>query len=125
MKTAKFFMILIAALMLAVTAAVAQDTIPVAKQDTVGALRATPKEEGATPKKDAKKKASEVTFKVNMTCENCQKRIEKHIAWEKGVKDLRVDLDKKLVTVKYDSKKTDEDALKKAIEGLGYTAEKE
>jgi len=107
------------------TAAVAQDTIPAAKQDTVGVLRETPKENKTPKTKVAKKKqAAEVTFKVNMTCENCKKRIEKHIAWEKGVKDLTVNLDEKLVTVKYDGKKTDEASLKKAIEGLGYVAEK-
>ena len=79
----------------------------------------------AQDKKDSKKKKTEdVTFSVNMTCGNCKARIEKHISWEKGVKDLKVNLDKKQVVIKYDPSKTKEDALKKAIEDLEFTCEK-
>ncbi|MDR0748873.1 MAG: heavy-metal-associated domain-containing protein [Tannerellaceae bacterium] len=70
-----------------------------------------------------KKKSEEVTFSVNMFCENCKAKIEKNISWEKGVKDLTVDLEKKAVKIVYDSKKTTEEELKKAIEKLGYTCE--
>jgi copper chaperone CopZ len=72
-----------------------------------------------------KKKVEEVTFTVSMFCGNCQAKIERHISWEKGVKDLKVNLDKKTVTIKYDPSKTTEEALKKAIEGLEFTCEKE
>ncbi|MDR3245992.1 MAG: heavy-metal-associated domain-containing protein [Prevotellaceae bacterium] len=71
-----------------------------------------------------KKKVEEVTFTVSMFCGNCQAKVERHIAWEKGVKDLKVNLDKKTVTIKYDPSKTTEEALKKAIEGLEFTCEK-
>ncbi|MDR0700385.1 MAG: heavy-metal-associated domain-containing protein [Tannerella sp.] len=73
---------------------------------------------------DKKKKTKEVTFSVNMTCENCKAKIERHISWEKGVKDLTVNLDKKQVTIKYDPAKTAEDKLKKAIETLEFTCQK-
>jgi copper chaperone CopZ len=76
------------------------------------------------PKDKAKKKKSEeVTFTVNMYCENCKTKIEKNISWEKGVKDLTIDLEKKTVEIVYDAKKTTEEKLKKAIEKLGFTAE--
>ena len=75
-------------------------------------------------KGNKKKKTEEVTFTVNMTCGNCKAKIERHISWEKGVKDLKVDLDKKQVVIKYDSAKTNEESLKKAIEGLEFTCEK-
>jgi len=75
-------------------------------------------------KAEKKKKVEEVTFTVNMTCGNCQAKVERHISWEKGVKDLKVNLDKKTVTIKYDPAKTTEDALKKAIEGLEFTCDK-
>jgi copper chaperone CopZ len=81
------------------------------------------KKEQTEKKAGKKKETKEVTFKVNMTCGNCKAKIERHISWEKGVKDLKVDLDKKLVTIKYESGKTDEATLKKAIEGLEYTCE--
>jgi copper chaperone CopZ len=73
---------------------------------------------------DKKKKTEEVTFSVNMTCENCKAKIERHISWEKGVKDLTVNLEKKQVTIKYDPAKTTEDKLKKAIEALEFTCQK-
>lgn len=69
-----------------------------------------------------KKNTEEVTFKVSMSCNNCKKKIEKNIPWEKGVKDMEVDLESKTVTVKYDSKKTTADNLKKAIEKLEFAS---
>ncbi|MDR0537147.1 MAG: cation transporter [Tannerellaceae bacterium] len=70
--------------------------------------------------KEQKKKSEEITFAVNMFCENCKAKIEKNIAWEKGVKDLNVNLEKKTVTIIYDPQKATTDKLKKAIEKLGY-----
>ena len=66
-------------------------------------------------------KKSEVTFLVSMTCENCQKRIEDNISFEKGVTGLDVNLPQKTVTIKYRKDKTTPDKLKVAIRKLGYT----
>ena len=79
-----------------------------------------------TDKKPAKKKkgeVKEVTFKVHLHCENCVKKVQENIAFEKGVKDLHVCLEDQIVALKYDSAKTSEDALKAAIEKLGYPVE--
>ena len=79
-----------------------------------------------TDKKPAKKKkgeVKEVTFKVHLHCENCVKKVQENIAFEKGVKDLHVCLEDQIVALKYDSAKTSEDALKTAIEKLGYPVE--
>jgi copper chaperone CopZ len=70
-----------------------------------------------------KKKTEEVVFLVNMFCENCKKKIEKNVSWEKGVTDLRVNLDEKKVTILYDSQKTTVASLQTAIEKLGYSCE--
>ena len=69
-----------------------------------------------------KKKAElkEVTFHVHLHCANCVKKVEENIAFEKGVKDLKVSLDNQTVYIKYDAAKTSEAALKAAIEELGY-----
>lgn len=75
-----------------------------------------------TMAKDGKKEKSEVTFLVSMTCENCQKRIENNIAFEKGVTALNVNLPDKLVTIEYRKDKTSPEKLKEAIQKLGYTA---
>jgi copper chaperone CopZ len=74
--------------------------------------------------KNQKKKSEKVTFSVNMYCESCKAKIEKNVSWEKGVKDLTVNLEKKTVSIVYNPQKTTEEKLKKAIEKLGYTAEK-
>lgn len=76
----------------------------------------------ATVMKDNKKEKAEVTFLVSMTCEKCQKRIEKKLSFEKGVTKLDVNLPRKTVTIEYRKDKTSPDKLKKAIKKLGYTA---
>lgn len=70
------------------------------------------------------KKTETVTFKVSMHCKNCVNKITDNISFVKGVEDLKVSLDEKIVTVTYNPAKTDEATLQKAIEKLGYTAEK-
>jgi copper chaperone CopZ len=63
----------------------------------------------------------EVTFSVSVDCDHCKKKIMNSIPHEKGVKDLKVDLAKKEVWIKFDSKKTDKAKLQKAIEKLDFT----
>ena len=76
-----------------------------------------------TASADSKKKAQNVqtvTFSVSMHCENCQKKIEGTVGWEKGVKDLKTDLDKKLVVIRYDTRKITRQQLLGKIQELGY-----
>lgn len=75
-------------------------------------------------KKKVDKKTATVTFKTTIHCKNCVKKVNDNIAFEKGVKDLKISLDEKLVTITYDPSKTDEATLAKALEKLGYKAEK-
>ena len=72
----------------------------------------------AGPKK--KVEIKEVTFSVHLHCQNCVNKVQENIAFEKGVKDLKVSLDQQTVYVKYDAAKTSEATLKAAIEKLGY-----
>lgn len=75
----------------------------------------------ATDKKPKKKgEQKEVTFYVHLHCENCMNKVQENIAFEKGVKDLKVSLEEQTVYVKYDVAKTSEETLKAAIEKLGY-----
>lgn len=67
-----------------------------------------------------KGEVKEVTFLVHLHCENCVKKVQENIAFEKGVKDLKVSLEDQTVAIKYDAAKTSEDTLKVAIEKLGY-----
>lgn len=65
-------------------------------------------------------KTAEVTFSVPVDCPNCKKKLESVLPHEKGVKDLKVDLEKQTVWFKYQPDKTNKDNLKKAIEAQGY-----
>jgi len=75
-------------------------------------------------KQSTEKKIADITFNVSMHCKSCQEKIERIIPFEKGVKDLTVDLEHKTVKVIYDPRKTNEEKLKKAFENLDYTCEK-
>ncbi len=70
-------------------------------------------------------KPEKVTFLTNLRCNNCVKKVNENIAFEKGVKDLTVSLDKQTITVTYDPAKTSPETLAKAIEKLGYKAQKD
>ncbi len=83
----------------------------------------TAEQSALTDKKPTKKKKGEikdVTFNVHLHCENCVKKVQENIAFEKGVKGLDVSLENQTVAIKYDAAKTSEETLKKAIEELGY-----
>ena len=45
----------------------------------------------AVAQKEAKKKEAQTTFAVEIMCDNCVKNIKKNIAYEKGVKNLKID----------------------------------
>lgn len=63
-----------------------------------------------------------VVLQCDLHCKGCCDKIMKNIAFEKGVKDIVCDLDKKTVTVTYDTRKTDLDTLLKAFERIGKPA---
>lgn len=63
-----------------------------------------------------------VVFNVDMDCHSCQQKIEKNIAFEKGVKAMNVSLEKKTVDITYDSRKTDVVKLQQAFKKIGYEA---
>lgn len=74
----------------------------------------------AKPKKDLKT----VTFKSNPHCKACANKIQENIAFEKGVKDLKISVEEQTITITYDAAKTSEEKLAAAIKKLGYKAEK-
>ena len=74
----------------------------------------------AQEKKEKKNNKETVLFDVSMTCDNCKKRIEKNIPFEKGVNDMKVDLPNKTVMIVYQNNKTDISKLRTALEKMGY-----
>ena len=96
----RFLFITVALLLIAGTAAFAQD-------------------------KKQKKQANiqEVTFVTSIDCKNCVKKVEANLPYEKGIKDMKVNLEDKTIWIKYDADKTDKEKLAAAIVKLGYEAE--
>jgi mercuric ion binding protein len=74
---------------------------------------------------DKTKSTETVIFKTSIDCENCINKVMSNLPYEKGIKDVRCDLDTKEVTVTYQKGKNNPDEIKKAIEKLGYTAKLE
>lgn len=64
-----------------------------------------------------------VVFKVEqMMCQNCEKKVKENIRFEKGLKSLQTDLEKKTVTITYDPEKTDVKKLKEGFKKFKYEA---
>ncbi|MGN0190930.1 MAG: heavy-metal-associated domain-containing protein [Candidatus Cryptobacteroides sp.] len=73
--------------------------------------------------KNPKTEIKTVTFSASLHCKACVNKVMENISFEKGVKDLKVDLEKREITVKYDSSRTSVEKLAAAIEKLGYKVE--
>ena len=78
----------------------------------------------ANAQEKQQKKNETVKYWVSMTCESCKAKVEKNIAFEKGVKDMIVDLETKTVTINYKAKKTSPEKLEKAFKELGFKTER-
>lgn len=68
--------------------------------------------------KKSKADIKEVIFHAHLHCNNCVKKIQENISFEKGVKGLEVSLEKQTIAVRYDAAKTSVETLKAAIEKL-------
>lgn len=68
------------------------------------------------------KEKKTVTYDVSLHCHECVDKVQKNMAFEKGVKDMKIDLENKQVTLTYFPEKTDDAKLIKAFEDLGFKA---
>jgi copper chaperone CopZ len=64
-------------------------------------------------------------FVTDVDCENCAKKIDNSLPFQKGVKEVTVDVPSKKVTVTYDASKTNDEAIIKALKKVKITAEVE
>ncbi len=72
---------------------------------------------------ESTKEKKVVKILTSLDCQACVEKINKNIAFEKGVRKIEADLETKIVTITYRSDKTTPEKLAKAIRKLGYTAE--
>ena len=72
---------------------------------------------------DVKKKKESATFFIEaMDCDHCVKKVEKNIAFEKGVTDLKCDLSTRTVVVTYRADKTSATRLVSAFKKIEMDA---
>lgn len=69
------------------------------------------------------KGTEELKIKSSVVCGMCETRVIAGLAYEKGVKEVTVDLKAKEVTVKYSPSKTTPDEIRTALTKLGYDAD--
>ena len=62
-------------------------------------------------------------FKTSAVCDMCKARIEKSLAYEKGVQSASLDVPSKVLTVTYRADKTTPEALRTAVQKTGYDAD--
>ena len=72
----------------------------------------------AAPKQKVEKKISTVVFTTDLDCHHCAQKVLNTIPYEKGIKDVQVDVPTKTVTVKFDEAKNSTESLTKAFESI-------
>ena len=75
----------------------------------------------AQKKSDAQFKTT--VFVTDVDCETCAKKIDNSLPFQKGVKEVKVDVPTRKVTVTFDTTKTNEEALIKAFKKIKINAE--
>jgi len=75
-----------------------------------------------TANADEPKKDATTVFITDIDCAGCAKKVNDTIPYEKGVKDVQVDVDAKTVTVKYNPSKTDDETIIKAFAKIKINA---
>jgi periplasmic mercuric ion binding protein len=69
------------------------------------------------------KKIATVEIQTSAVCGMCKDRLERGLAFEKGVKDVALNDSTKILTVKYLIRSTNPDVLRRKVSKLGYDAD--
>jgi len=77
----------------------------------------------ASPVAATKGSTAQVQFKTSAVCDQCKARLEKSLAYEKGVQSATLDVPSKVLTVNYRPDKTTPAALRSAVQKTGYDAD--
>ncbi len=66
---------------------------------------------------------AELKIKTSAICDMCKETMEKHMAFEKGVKKSSLDVDSKILTVTYNLTKITPEQIRAAVSKSGYDAD--
>ncbi len=64
-----------------------------------------------------------VEIKTNAVCETCSNNLFKALMTSKGVQDVKINLEKSIVEVYYNSKKINAAQIREVISNVGYDAD--
>lgn len=78
---------------------------------------------GCATTKDGKPVRRTAFIQTNSICGDCKERIEGVLNYESGIIYADLNLDNKKVEVKYNSKRTSLDEIRKTISKIGYQAD--
>lgn len=70
------------------------------------------------------KETTEIKVKTSAQCEMCKQRLEKAMAYEKGIKSSTLDVETATLTVVFKPNKTTPEKIREAISKTGYDADK-
>ncbi|MCH5330347.1 MAG: cation transporter [Alistipes sp.] len=79
----------------------------------------------ADEKPRAEKKTVTTVFCTDIDCDHCKAKVMNTIPFEKGIKEVEVDVPTKKITVTYDPSKNSDESLIKAFAKIKVKAEKE
>ncbi len=79
--------------------------------------------EAAESSKKVKPTIEEQTFIADIDCEKCVAKIMNYMPFQKGVKDVEVDLKTKSVEMRFDSRKTSVPTITKLFEKIDVKVE--
>ena len=69
------------------------------------------------------KKTAELKVKTSAICSQCKDRIEQGMAYEKGIRDINLDVSTKIATISYNPSRTSPNEIRLEISKLGYDAD--
>jgi periplasmic mercuric ion binding protein len=73
--------------------------------------------------KDDTAKTKTTCFKSSMHCAGCENTLFETLRFEKGVKEIKTDLESNTIKVVYDNRKNSPESLAKVIQKKGYKAD--
>lgn len=64
-----------------------------------------------------------IKIKTSAKCGMCKKKLEREVTLSKGVKEAKLDLKDKVLSVRYSEGKTNENNIRKTVSKIGYDAD--
>ncbi len=72
---------------------------------------------------ESSKKVATIDILTSAECGMCEERIEQEIAFHKGVKDVDLDVETKVLHITYRADKVSPETLRNAVAKIGYDAD--